>query len=274
MRRERPLLTARWTELLVLNFRVPRELLAPLAPPGIEPDLYDGQAYLSIVGFRFHGTRLFSLPIPGHTRFVEINLRYYVRRFADGRLRRGVVFVKEIAPRRAIGLTANWLYNENYITRPMRAGHHIANTHLSAGDRLEYAWRSRTIPLHFREGPVEGSTKLPLPFREGSTRRAHSGYWNHLSARIAAPLQLPKRGSFEEFIIENYWGYVPGRDGHTREYQVSHDPWRVAPADEVEWNCDLAATYDPPFAEYLAAPPASALVADGSPIQLFRGRCI
>jgi uncharacterized protein len=274
MRRERPLLTARWTELLVLNFRVPRELLAPLVPPGIEPDLYDGQAYLSIVGFRFHGTRLFGLPIPGHTRFVEINLRYYVRRFADGRLRRGVVFVKEIAPRRAIGLTANWLYNENYITRPMRAGHHIANTHLSAGDRLEYAWRSRTIPLHFREGPVEGSTKLPLPFREGSTRRAHSGYWNHLSARIAAPLQLPKRGSFEEFIIENYWGYVRGRDGHTREYQVLHDPWRVAPADEVEWNCDLAATYDPPFAEYLAAPPASALVADGSPIQLFRGRCI
>ncbi|HEX2475961.1 MAG TPA: DUF2071 domain-containing protein [Lacipirellulaceae bacterium] len=263
MRRERPVLTARWTELLVLNFRVPRDLLAPLAPLDTEPDLYDGQAYLSIVGFRFHGTRLFGLPIPGHTRFVEINLRYYVRRFVEGQPRRGVVFVKEIAPRRAIGLTANWLYNENYITRPMRAGHHIADTRLAPGDRLEYAWRTKTIPLPFREGRGEGSA-----------RRARAAHWNHLSARIAAPPQLPASGSFEEFIIENYWGFVRGRDGCTREYQVAHDPWRVAPADEVEWNCDLAATYDSPFAEYLAAQPTSALVADGSPIQLFRGRCI
>jgi uncharacterized protein YqjF (DUF2071 family) len=256
MRLERPVLTARWTELLVLNFRVPRDLLAQLAPPGTEPDRYDGQAYISIVGFRFHGTRLFGLPIPGHTRFVEINLRYYVRRFVDGQPRRGVVFVKEIAPRRAIGLTANWLYNENYITRPMRANIHIANSHLSSGDRLEYAWC--TIP--------------PLSRLRLSGSRSQS--WNHLSARIAAPLQLPARGSLEEFVIENYWGYVRGRDGRTREYQVAHDPWRVAPADEVEWNCDLAATYDSPFAEHLAAQPTSALVADGSAIKLFRGRCI
>jgi uncharacterized protein YqjF (DUF2071 family) len=256
MLRERPLLTARWTELLMLNFRVPHGLLARLAPPGTEPDLYDGHALVSIVGFRFHGTRLFGLPIPGHTRFVEINLRYYVRRFVDGRPRRGVVFVKEIAPRRAIGFTANWLYNENYITRPMRAGHHIADTRLAPGDTLEYAWHTNSIPLPFREGPEKGSG------------------WNQLSARIAASLQLPQPGSFEEFIVENYWGYVRGRDGRTREYQVSHDPWRVAPADEVEWNCDLAATYGPLFADYLAARPVSALVADGSPIKLFRGRCI
>jgi uncharacterized protein len=292
MPRERPVLTARWTELLVLNFRVPQQVLAAVTPPGTEPDLYDGQSYLSIVGFRFHGTRLFGLPIPGHTSFIEINLRYYVRRypggtdnlrgtdnlvrprvFNDGQdcpshvvgsaWRRGVVFVKEIAPRRAIGAAANWLYNENYITRPMRAGHHIADTRLALGDRLEYAWRTNTIPLPFREGPGEGSA-----------RRAQAAHWNHLSARIAAPLKPPVAGSFEEFIIENYWGYVRGRDGRTREYQVSHDPWRVAPVADVEWNCDLAATYDAPFAEYLAAPPASALVADGSPIKLFRGRCI
>jgi hypothetical protein len=87
-------------------------------------------------------------------------------------------------------------------------------------------------------------------------------------------LQLPAPGSFEEYIVENYWGYVRGRDGRSREYRVLHEPWRVAPVDEVEWDCHLAATYDPPFAEYLAEKPASALVADGSAIQLFRGRCI
>jgi uncharacterized protein YqjF (DUF2071 family) len=262
MRRERPVLTARWTDLLLLNFRVPAELLAEIAPPGTEPDLYDGQAYLSIVGFQFQGTRLFGLPIPGHTRFAEINLRYYARRRIEEQWRRGVVFVKEIAPRRAIRLAANWLYNENYITRPMRSHLYIANTHLAPGDKIQYAWRTK-IPLPYREGQGEGLG-----------RRAHASHWNRLAACVAAPLTIPQPGSFEEFIIDNYWGYVRGRDGRTREYRVLHDPWRVAPVDEIQWDCDLAATYDPPFTEYLAAKPASALVADGSAIQLFRGRRI
>lgn len=270
MRRERPLLSARWTELLLLNFRVPAELLAKFAPPGTEPDLFDGQAYLSIVGFRFSSTRLFGLAIPGHTRFTEINLRYYVRRHVDERPRRGVVFVKEIAPRRAVGVAANWLYNENYITRPMRSRIEIADTRLSPGDSIEYAWQTKTISFPSRSKIRRGGDRPG----DAPARHAKDVRWNHLSARISSPLVLPKHGSFEEFIIDNYWGYVRGRDGCTREYRVLHDPWRVAPADEVEWNCDLTATYDPPFAEFLSSPPASALVADGSPIELFRGRCI
>jgi uncharacterized protein YqjF (DUF2071 family) len=277
MRRERPLLTARWTELLLLNFRVPAELLSQFAPPGTEPDLFDGQAYVSIVGFRFHSTRLFGLPIPGHARFVEINLRYYVRRNVEGRLRRGVVFVKEIAPRRAVGLAANWLYNENYITRPMRADIHIADTRLSPGDKIEYAWQTKNIPFPSREACREqrraGQGKGP---KRSRTRRSRQGAprWNRLAACIAEPLALPKPGSFEEFIIDNYWGYVRGRDGCTREYRVLHGPWQVATADRVEWDCDVGATYDAPFAELLLSPPVSAFIADGSAIELFRGRCI
>lgn len=268
MRRERPLLSARWTDLLLLNFRVPAELLAEFAPPGTEPDRLDGAAYLSIVGFRFQDTRLFGLPIPGHTRFAEINLRYYVKRHVHGQWRRGVVFVKEIAPRRAIGVAANWLYNENYVTRPMRSNICIANTHLSPGDTVEYAWRS-TSPLTLLK-TKGGDSNDSGPLRG----RPSESSWNRLAARIGASLQPYAPGSFEEFLVDNYWGYVRGRDGRTREYRVLHDPWRVAPVDEVEWDCDLAANYDPPFTEYLAAPPSSALIAEGSPIQLFRGRCI
>ena len=258
MRTERPVLSARWTELLVLNFPVPAELIRQFAPPGTEPDLHDNQAYASIVGFRFRGARLFGLPIPGHTQFAEINLRYYVQRCVEGEARRGVVFVKEIAPKRAIGATANWLYNENYITRPMRSNLRVAGSRLSTGDSIEYAWQTRS-------GRPHGSRLL----RGLATRR-----WNRLAACVAAPLRLPPAGSFEQFIVEHYWGYVRGRDGRTREYRVLHEPWRVAPVDEVVWDCDLAATYEPPFAEYLAAPPVNALIADGSPIQLFRGRCL
>jgi uncharacterized protein YqjF (DUF2071 family) len=254
---ERPFLTAKWTELLLLNFVVPTTLLARLAPAGTEPDLFEGRAYASVVGFRFHDIRLFGWPVPGHSQFAEINLRYYVRRYVDGELRRGVVFVKEIAPRRAVGAIANWLYNENYSIRPMRTAIRIANGNLDEGDTIDYGWRAgrrrRRVQLRGKNGDVG---------------------WNCLAARVAGRLQVPAPGSLEEFIIEHYWGYVRGRDGRTREYRVLHEPWKTAPVDNVTWRCHETATYDAPWREQLVTDPANAIVADGSPVQLYRGRRI
>jgi uncharacterized protein YqjF (DUF2071 family) len=252
---ERPLLTATWSDLLLLNFPVPLETIARIAPPGTEPDAHDGKSYVSIVGFRFIGARLFGLPLPWHTNFAEINLRYYVRRTVGSERRRGVVFAREVVPRRAVAATANWLYNENYVARPMRSQTHLAGAALAPNDTLEYAWQSH------RRRP------LGDPLKTGAQRR-----WNRLAARVAAPLEFPRHGSAEEFFVEHYWGYVRARDGSTREYRVTHEPWRVAPADHVIWDCDVAANYDMPLAAFLSASPVSALVAAGSPIKLYRGR--
>lgn len=246
-RRARPFLTARWTDLVMLNFVVPEELIASLAPTGTEPDLFDSMAYASIVGFRFTNIRVLGIPIPGHSAFDEVNLRYYVKRIVDGGVRRGVVFVREIAPRRAVAIIANRIYNESYITCPMQSTltkHHAA---LTAGDTLQYTWRSPAIP------------------------RFNGQCHNVLRATVASSLALPAENSLDEFIIEHYYGYTRGRDGHTREYRVAHEPWRVAEAANVVWSCDLATTYGEPFAKYLSGTPASALVAEGSHVEVFRG---
>lgn len=257
---ERPLLTAQWRNLLLLNFAVPTDVIARLAPPGTEPDVYEGQSYISIVGFQFRSTRLLGVPSPWHTSFPEINLRYYVRRAVGNEVRRGVVFAREIVPRRAVAIIANRVYNENYITRRMRSDIQIAGAELSPGDQIEYAWRpKRRLP--FREGQGEGSST-----------RSDPQHWNRLAARVAAPLALPAPNSLEEFIVEHYWGYSVGRDGRAREYRVVHEPWRVASARDVIWSCDVAGTYASPLAEFLCVPPANALVSEGSAIRLFRGR--
>jgi uncharacterized protein YqjF (DUF2071 family) len=264
---ERPILTAAWRNLLLLNFPVPTDTIKLLAPPGTEPDLHDGQSYISIVGFSFENVRLFGLPFPGHTSFPEINLRYYVRRNVAGEVRRGVVFAREIVPRRAVSLVANHLYNESYITRPMRSNIQIAGAELAPNDTLEYTWQSRLrLSATFAASQPAPNRRLrlrknPLPLPR----------YNCLAARVAAPLAFPTPNSLEEFIVEHYWGYTHGRDGQTREYQVAHIPWRTAPADNITWDCDTAANYYPPLAEYLTAPPTSAIIAEGSAIQVFRG---
>jgi hypothetical protein len=107
----------------MLNYVVDPQLLRAFVPAGTELDFFGGRAYVSLVGFRFLNTKVLGVPIPFHRDFDEVNVRFYVRRELGGELRRGVVFIREVVPRRAIAAVARSLYNEKYIALPMR--HHI-----------------------------------------------------------------------------------------------------------------------------------------------------
>src|SRR5689334_15513426 len=105
----------------MLNYEADAALLESLVPAGVELDRWRGTLYLSVVGFLFRDTRVLGLPIPGHTTFEEVNLRFYVRRHVGGgESRRGVVFIRELVPRPAIAIVAKLLYNEPYRALPMR----------------------------------------------------------------------------------------------------------------------------------------------------------
>lgn len=102
MAEPRPILTAAWRYLAMLNYEVPHALLAPLVPAGTELDTWGGAPLASIIGFRFLETRVLGIPIPAHRDFDEVNLRFYVRRRGEDGACRAVVFIRELVPRRAI----------------------------------------------------------------------------------------------------------------------------------------------------------------------------
>jgi uncharacterized protein YqjF (DUF2071 family) len=124
-------LTAEWRDLAMLNYAVDPAIVEPLVPPGTEIDFFNGQTYVSLVGFRFLRTRLLGMRIPLHQDFPEVNLRFYVRRGN----RRGVVFIREIVPRHAIAALGRLAYAENYIALPM-------SCRVDSGS-VEYRWRHR-----------------------------------------------------------------------------------------------------------------------------------
>src|SRR5947199_8649738 len=121
----------------MLNFVVDPKIVAPLVPPGTEIDFENGETFLSVVGFLFLDTRLLGLPIPLHRDFEEVNLRFYVRRKSADTWRRGVVFIRELVPRRAIDLVARAFYGENYVAVPMM--HEIED--LDGDVKVEDSWR-------------------------------------------------------------------------------------------------------------------------------------
>ncbi len=164
----RVFLTAEWRWLAMLNFEADPALLKPHLPRACELDLWQGKTLVSLVGFRFLNTRVMGAAIPFHRNFEEVNLRFYVR----GQEGRGVVFIREIVPRRAITAVARTLYGENYVTAPME------HTFATAGQNthVEYGWRWR-------------------------------GRRNYLAVDAESEPQPMLDGSAQEFIFEHYWGY-------------------------------------------------------------------
>jgi uncharacterized protein len=237
-RPRRPFLTARWEHLVLLNYDVDPALLLPLLPAGTELDLWRGRHLISLVGFCFLDTRLLGIPIPGHRNYEEANLRFYVRRRGpDGEWRRAVVFMRELVPRWAIATVARRVYNEPYLSVPM--SHQLQLT-ADGGATVSYQWK-------------------------------FGGAAFSLDATALGPALPPVSGSEAEFITEHYWGYTRQRDGGTIEYQVEHPPWRVWTASQASFTGPGSRLYGPAFGAILAAPPASAFVALGSPVVVHKG---
>lgn len=230
-------LTAEWRDLLLLNYEADPELLRRYLPRGTQLDSFQGQTYVSLVGFRFCKTRLRGrLSIPFHTDFEEINLRFYVRRNVQSEVRRGVVFIAEIVPRVAIAKAARWFYGENYVSRRMK--HRLEPE--GQNKVLEYGWKDR-------------------------------GGWCTLRAHIEGQPSLPEKGSAQQFISEHYWGYSAQRDGGTVEYRVEHVPWRLWTGFEARFTGDPANLYGKEFSEVLRKRPDSAFVAEGSTVSVYDG---
>jgi uncharacterized protein YqjF (DUF2071 family) len=226
----KPFLTANWRYLAMLNYVVDPALVEPLVPSGTEIDYESSETFVSVVGFLFLDTRLLGFPIPLHRDFEEVNLRFYVRRKSADTWRRGVVFVRELVPRRAIALVARAFYGERYFALPMK--HNIE--HVDAKLSVEYCWR-------------------------------RGKKWEFLKMSAAGEPQSISAGSHAEFITEHYWGYTGVRDGCS-EYRVEHPRWKIWNAASFEFHADATSLYGEQFAETLSQPPRSAFIADGSPI--------
>jgi uncharacterized protein len=234
IRRRGVFLTAEWLNLVMLNYAVEPGLLRRFVPTGTELDAFHGQTYASLVGFEFNRTRMAGVAVPFHGSFEEVNLRFYVRRGSQ----RGVVFVRELVPKRAVAAIARFAFGENYSCVPM--SHSIRTKAEDASIAAEYSWVS---------GLGRCTMRIESEGREF----------------------LPAEGSLSQFITEHYWGYAAQRNGGCLEYEVQHPRWNVCEAKAASFSGDATGYYGAELAKVLARPPDSAFLADGSAVTVFKG---
>ncbi len=224
-------LSARWENLIMANYAVNPEVLKSYLPKGVELDLYENKAYVSLVGFMFKQTSLFKIPIPFLGTFEEINLRFYVKRVEGEKIKRGVVFINETVPYKLVAWLANKLYKEHYIAIPTK--NLIINR--ESTKNIRYEWR-----INKR--------------------------WNHLAVNAAKENEQMLPGSVEEFIFEHYYGYTKINSQLSQEYKVNHPRWQVNKVIDYSIDCDFTSMYGNDFSFLNNQKPNSVIVAEGSPV--------
>jgi uncharacterized protein len=230
---EKKFLTAEWRKLIMANYIVPPQLLEKYLPYKTELDLWNGNCYVSMVGFMFLNTRLKGIPIPFHTNFEEVNLRFYVKqRDKEGFVKRGAVFIKEIVPKSAITFLANLLYKEHYTTMKMN--------HVWEDNRdsllVEYFWKGER--------------------------------WNSIKVNALKEAENIQSESEEEFITEHYWGYTRRNENETWEYRVDHPVWQIYKVNSFESQIDFGELYGNEFEFLKTTKPSSVFLAEGSEISI------
>jgi uncharacterized protein YqjF (DUF2071 family) len=226
----RAFLRARWTNLFLATYAVEPDFLRPRLPPGLELDLIEEHAFVSLVAFDFLDTRVLGVPWPGFRNFPELNLRFYVRHGEQ----RGVVFVREFVPKRLVAWLARALYNEPYSGAPMVSTVRDEPGSLLVEHRLTWGGRTHTLR-------VTG----------------------------AKPAFRPEPTSLEHFFKEHQWGFNTTRSGRTARYEVRHLVWDVYPVRNYHINLDWQTVYGPEWARLQDETPYSTVLAAGSEVAVY-----
>ena len=223
-------LTATWSNLINLTYRVPPELLLPRVPPGLSLDVQEGHAFASVVAFDFLDTRVLGVPWPGYRDFPELNLRFYVKHGQT----RGVVFIREYVPKALIAKLARALYNEPYEAAPMRS--QVRDD----GQLITY------------------ELSLSVGGREHTLRATGSH-----------PSSTPSPDSTAHYFKEHEWGYGVDRRGRTRAYRVEHPVWQTYPVQSTSVDADFGLLYGPSWSFLNQESPMCAVFAVGSAIKVW-----
>ena len=226
----RPFLTARWTNLILAQFPVPDELIAPHLPPGVEPDHWNGSAHVSLVPFQFLDTRVFGCRWPGFTNFPELNLRTYVRH-GD---RRGVVFIREYIPSRLVAWVARKTYNEPYFRAKLNDDCYVKGDRLTANYAMELGGRTHRVWAVGDEGRT-----------------------------------TPSSDSAEQFFKERSWGFGKTKRGELLTYEVQHPTWACHAVRDYGIEIDWGMLYGERWKVMNVLEPASVFLVAGSEVSVF-----
>jgi uncharacterized protein YqjF (DUF2071 family) len=196
----------RWNDLLFAHWPIAVDKMAPLLPPGLDVDTFDGYAWIGVVPFWIDQVRTralgsLTLTVPSTSTFCELNLRTYARSRATGL--RGVYFFSLDAANALAVLGARNIFHLPYFFASMQ---------------------SQTEA----DGPVNYSSK-----RLFSSRSVRFQARYRATGEIAPPTS---DGTLEHFLTARYCLFT-SHAGRLLVGHIHHLPWPLQAAEaEISVN--------------------------------------
>jgi len=185
-------LTQTWHDLLFAHWPVTPDALVPLVPPRFELDLFEGTAFIAVVPFYMSNVGIRGVPpLPGVSRFPELNVRTYVR--VDDKP--GVYFFSLDAASALAVATARTALNLPY-------------------HRAAMSLREQDGEIHYR------SARRRDPSVEFRARYRPVGQAFH-----------PREGSLAHFLTERYCLYNVDLRGRPYRLDIHHPRWTLQAAE-------------------------------------------
>lgn len=182
-----------WSDLLFMHWRVPAELLRRHLPQGLHLDLFENEAWISVVPFRMSGVRPRFFPgLPGLSAFPELNVRTYVIRN---------------------GMPGVWFFS------------------LDAANRVAVRGARRFFHLPYFDAEmsvVRSGAEIRYASRRTHRGAAEAGF----EARYepVGPVFRAAPGSLEDWLTARYCFYAADGAGGIYRSAVHHNPWRLQAA--------------------------------------------
>ena len=212
-------LRQRWNDLLFAHWPIPADVLAASLPPGLEPDLFDGSAWLGVIPFWMNHvqTRIagrLALTTPTVSTFPELNLRTYVRSRVSGLA--GVYFYSLDCSSPLAVAGARTLFHLPYFLAGM--------TRTTDADGTVHYTSKRLLT---RTPASYAATYFPI----------RDAYTAPGAALFENTRQDPASGrTLASFLTERYCLFTPSR-GHMLVGHIHHRPWPLEPAEaEIRRN--------------------------------------
>lgn len=227
---EKPFLEAEWSNLCIVTYPVPPEILEERVPEPLELDTRNGNAFASLVAFDFQKTKVWRVGWPGFRSFPEVNLRFYVRH-GD---RRGVMFIREFVPQPFVAWMAGVFFGEPYEALPMESEVRREDGLIT----VDHQW-------------------------------THGGTIQRLELTAEEESSPPEESSDAYYFSDHRWGFGRDGDDETIVYEVQHPLWETHPVTSLDIDVDWDEVYGHEWDVLRNRDPVSVVLAKGSPVRVF-----
>jgi uncharacterized protein len=211
-----------WRDILFVHWQVDPAHLRAILPDELEPDLFEGRAYVGLVPFRMTDIRPVYFPsFPYLSKTLETNLRTYVRHKDPSKNTTPAVWFFSLEAANPFAVIAARLgYGLNYF----RASMWLHELVYQDGSSLYSAESLRHWPA-----PAPVSSLVQAWVEPGQFQPAHPG-------------------TLEHFLVERY-ALFAGRQGKLNKALVRHEPYRIKSGELLACNTGLFAAAGLPMTQ-------------------------